>query len=87
VELDAQREILGLTTEAIANMKSSIDALLAIQEELEATDLDERQMADAYCKRILPGMLAVREVADLLERLIDDDLWPLPKYREMLFIH
>ena len=47
----------------------------------------EHQLADAYCDRILPGMLAVREAADLLERLVDDDLWPLPKYREMLFIH
>jgi glutamine synthetase len=29
----------------------------------------------------------VREHCDLLERLVSDNLWPLPKYREMLFIH
>ena len=29
---------------------------------------------------------AVREVADQLEGLIADDLWPLPKYQEMLFV-
>ena len=68
-------------------MKGSIDDLLAMQHELEAADLDEPRLAAAYCERILPGMLAVREAADLLERLIDDDLWPLPKYREMLFLH
>ena len=28
----------------------------------------------------------VREAADKLERLVADDLWPLPKYEEMLFI-
>ena len=28
----------------------------------------------------------VREVADRLERIVADDLWPLPKYSEMLFI-
>jgi glutamine synthetase len=28
----------------------------------------------------------VREVADKLERLVADDLWPLPKYSEILFI-
>ena len=33
-----------------------------------------------------PGDGAVREVADRLERIVADDLWPLPKYSEMLFI-
>ena len=33
-----------------------------------------------------PQMLAVREVADQLEGLVTDDLWPLPSYQEMLFI-
>jgi glutamine synthetase len=28
----------------------------------------------------------VREVSDRLEKLVADDLWPLPKYSEMLFI-
>jgi glutamine synthetase len=28
----------------------------------------------------------VRDVADRLEKLVADDLWPLPKYSEMLFI-
>ena len=31
-------------------------------------------------------MGAVREVADRLERIVPDDLWPLPKYSEILFI-
>ena len=31
-------------------------------------------------------MAAVREVADQLERIVPDDLWPLPKYSEILFI-
>lgn len=37
-------------------------------------------------KKILPAMLAVREVADALEGVVADDLWPLPSYQEMLFI-
>jgi len=32
-------------------------------------------------------MLTVRAAADKLETIVDDDLWPLPKYREMLFIY
>ena len=31
-------------------------------------------------------MAKVREVADKLEKMVADDLWPLPKYAEMLFI-
>ena len=34
----------------------------------------------------MPAMDAVREVADQLERIVPDDLWPLPKYSEILFI-
>ena len=35
---------------------------------------------------VLPAMDAVRAVADRLERIVPDDLWPLPKYSEILFI-
>jgi glutamine synthetase len=35
---------------------------------------------------ILPAMLDVRKAADKLETMVADDLWPLPTYREMLFI-
>ncbi|WP_210492152.1 glutamine synthetase III [Patulibacter sp. SYSU D01012] len=35
---------------------------------------------------VIPAMDAVRETADRLERIIADDLWPLPHYSEMLFI-
>ena len=31
-------------------------------------------------------MVTVREAADALERVVADDLWPLPKYSEILFI-
>jgi glutamine synthetase len=36
--------------------------------------------------RVIPAMDGVRTVADRLERIVADDLWPLPKYAEMLFI-
>jgi glutamine synthetase len=35
---------------------------------------------------VIPAMDGVREVADRLEKLVADDLWPLPKYSEILFI-
>ena len=36
--------------------------------------------------RVVPAMEAVRVAADALEKVVADDLWPLPSYREMLFI-
>jgi len=35
---------------------------------------------------VTPAMDGVRAIADTLERIVADDLWPLPKYSEMLFI-
>ena len=37
--------------------------------------------------QVIPAMGKVREACDALELIVDDSLWPLPKYREMLFIH
>ena len=34
---------------------------------------------------VIPAQDALREVVDELETLVADDLWPLPKYRELLF--
>ncbi len=36
--------------------------------------------------RVVPAMEACRDVADRLEAIVADDVWPLPKYEEMLFI-
>ena len=35
---------------------------------------------------VLPAMEGVRGAADALEKVVADDLWPLPKYSEILFI-
>jgi glutamine synthetase len=35
---------------------------------------------------VLPAMLKVREAADGLEGVVDDELWPLPTFQEILFI-
>ena len=41
--------------------------------------------AKAFHDQVIPAQNAVREAADELETLVADDLWPLPKYRELLF--
>ena len=39
-----------------------------------------------YCSKVVSAMSMVRKVADELEGIVADDLWPLPTYQEMLFI-
>jgi len=41
--------------------------------------------AKSFKEKVIPAQEAVRDVADELETLVSDDLWPLPKYRELLF--
>jgi glutamine synthetase len=60
---------------------------------LEDANLDENHPDGAAQKEalymrdtVVPAMEDVRDVADRLEKIVADDLWPLPKYSEMLFI-
>ena len=48
---------------------------------------NERAKALAYHDNVLPLMADIREHADALELIIDDEMWTLPKYRELMFIH
>ena len=48
---------------------------------------DERSKALAYHDNVLPLMAEIREHADSLEMIVDDEMWTLPKYRELLFVH
>jgi len=41
--------------------------------------------ARAFVDQVLPAQSRLREAADKLETIVADDLWPLPKYRELLF--
>ena len=56
------------------------------KERKKANSLETRDKAFAYCDNIIPIMEELRTAADQLEPLVDDELWPLVKYREMLFL-
>ena len=43
------------------------------------------ERAQAYSSTVLPFMEKMRVIADKLEMVVDDELWPLPKYRELMF--
>ncbi len=68
----------------VTELADALDTLVKQNEELGGEDVHSKayHMRD----RIVPAMVAVREAADRLEKVLPDDLWPLPRYREMLFI-
>ena len=47
---------------------------------------DERTKAVAYHDNVVPAMEVIRYHIDKLELMVDNEMWPLPKYRELLFI-
>ncbi len=47
---------------------------------------NEREKALAYHDNVVPCMEVIRYHIDKLELMVDDEMWPLPKYRELLFI-
>ena len=78
------KSVLEEVVENINGLVSGIEAL----KKAHATAASASSMpksAEAYRDQVAPAMLKVREAADSLEGLVADELWPLPKYREMLF--
>jgi len=71
-------------------VRTLVDELVAGLGELETANADPGleglEMAVHARDKQLAAMANVREAADKLERVLPDDLWPLPKYEEMLFI-
>lgn len=84
VDNAAQTELLKSLTSTITGFQKAIG-------DLEKA-LDHHASGDAFAHAknardtILPAMSSVRSLGDKLETVVADDLWPLPTYREMLFI-
>ena len=68
----------------VDQLRDALDTLVRQNEELGGDDVHSK----AYHMRdnVIPATTAVRSLCDRLEKLVPDDLWPLPRYREMLFI-
>jgi len=76
------------TIEEVASLVNEFttasDLLVSQNDELGGEHVDEK--AHHMRDHVIPAMSAVRVVADRLEKIIPDDMWPLPTYRDMLFI-
>ena len=78
------RATLEEVSAMVDELRDTLEALRRQNEELggETVHSKSYHMRD----NVIPAMNAVRGVVDRLEKVIPDDLWPLPTYRDMLFV-
>ena len=71
----------------ISNHITEINALTLkmIDERKKANQLEGLKSAEAYCNKVKPFFDEIRYHCDKLETMVDDNIWPLIKYRELLF--
>jgi glutamine synthetase len=80
------QELIGEVEPLIRELHFAILALEEANLKENQDDTTAVKWAAYMHDRVIPAMDDVRDVADRLEGLVADDLWPLPKYSEMLFI-
>ena len=68
----------------VNRISADVDALVEARKKANRIE-DIAQRAKVYSYEVKAMMEKVRDSADNLEMLIDDEMWPLPKYRELLF--
>ncbi len=80
----AEIETLKKISAYINNVSSDVEALVEARKVANRIE-DIAERAKVYSHTVKDMMDKVRDSADKLEMLIDDEMWPLPKYRELLF--
>ena len=71
--------------EHLVGLKNMTDAMTDARRKANVIG-DSKKKAEAYCNNVKPYFDRIRKHSDKLEKLIDDQLWPLTKYRELLFV-
>jgi glutamine synthetase len=71
--------------ELISELESARTKLLKAMEKAEKMHADPEKLAQFLTSEGADRMAEVRAASDALEGVVSDDMWPLPKYREMLF--
>ena len=84
-QANSQLVVIEAISGHIAILKEKTDAM--VEERKKANIMtDTHKKAYAYCEKVKPYFEEIRYHCDKLERLVDDRLWPLTKYRELLFV-
>ena len=79
------KKIIEEIAERTSAIEKGVDELVEARKQANKI-IDEHQKAIAYHDHVEPKLDTIRYQIDKLELIVDDSLWPLPKYRELLFI-
>ena len=86
------KQVAGPEIRIIKDIAEHVSKARMLAEEMEEAvnevcDIEcERTRAVAFHDKVVPFLDEVRIHVDALEMIVDDQMWPLPKYRELLFI-
>ena len=78
-------QLIDRISALVADIRTKVDAMVEARKAANAIE-SEYEKAKAY-HEIADSLFAIRKPIDKLEEIVDNDLWPLPKYREILFIN
>jgi len=81
---DSLKDAIEEIAQRVDTIKKSVHQMIEERKKANTIESVEDQ-ADAYCEKVLPYFDVIRYEVDKLEFIVSDELWPLPKYREMLF--
>ncbi|WP_175620296.1 glutamine synthetase III family protein [Chryseobacterium schmidteae] len=79
-----QMSLITNISENVSKIKLGVEDLIKARETAKAVTESQTQAED-YCNKVKPLFDVIREASDDLEMMVDDELWPMTKYREMLF--
>ncbi|MEY5069680.1 MAG: hypothetical protein RLZ47_1542 [Bacteroidota bacterium] len=81
----AQLELITKISEHLNFIKTNVDKMVEARKKANAIE-DAREKSIAYDEKVKTFFEPIRYHVDKLEQLVDDAQWPLPKFRELLFI-
>jgi glutamine synthetase len=81
----AQLDIITKIAEHVNFIKTNVEEMINERKKANVIE-DVRERAIDYDEKVKPYFAPIRYHVDKLEQLVDDSLWPLPKFRELLFI-
>lgn len=86
-DVSTQIKLLEVLTRNIGKLKRNLNALDEVRVKVDESNDSALVKGRSYREQVMPLMNKCRDAADSLERYTDDNLWPLPKYRELLWIY
>lgn len=79
-----QKSLIRDISGHVSIIKLEVENLLAAIAEAKSKH-NSKDMAVSFCNEVIPYFAKIRNSSDELEMMVDDELWPLTKYRELLF--